>query len=80
MILTLILMHSEATDAVRVIVKRNRFAGMPLGCLLSIFGLTLVGLWTWYAISVSEWRFAAIVWIPFISNLIGRLAVRRRPT
>jgi hypothetical protein len=38
----------------------------------------MIAAWTWYAVDVGDWRFAAIVWIPAIFTWIGRLA--NRPT
>jgi hypothetical protein len=54
--------------------------GLSLGCLFAVLGATVVGLWTWYAVEVQDWRFAAIVWFPFTVSYLGQWArkVQRR--
>jgi hypothetical protein len=33
----------------------------------------MVGLWTWYAFDVHDWRFAAIVWVPLLTRVLAAL-------
>lgn len=38
--------------------------------------LTNIGLWTAFAVVVGDWRFAAIVWVPYVFGIVGRIAAR----
>ena len=74
--LTMVVVNAEAESAARSVFRSKGASGLYLGCLIPIVGLTMVGLWTAYAFQVSDWRFAAIVWVPYLSGLIGRFATK----
>lgn len=54
--------------------KTTKVHGIGLGCLFAFLALIVVGLWTWYAVEVQDWRFAAIVWFPFTVGYLGNWA------
>ncbi len=66
--------NASIYDAARAEVKAAGARGVPIGCLMAILGWVSVGLWTWYAFVVADWRFAGIVWIPVVGNIIVKVA------
>lgn len=75
--LLLAVTNHEAAQAAQAVYKRNGIVGVPMGCVAGISAVLLLGLWTWYAVSVSDWRFAAITWIPFTARYLGQLATKK---
>ena len=70
--------NREATEAMRASMRQHGVAGIPVGCLLAIMSFAALGLWTWYAVDVQNWRFAAIVWVPVVARWLGALTTKRR--
>ncbi|HEX6970254.1 MAG TPA: hypothetical protein VF174_15775 [Micromonosporaceae bacterium] len=68
--------NPEYRRAHRAALKQVGVAGVPAGCVLAVAALLMVATWTWYAIDVGDWRFAAIAWVPALFTWIGRLATR----
>lgn len=68
--------NAEAAWAVREVFRSKGMAGAPLGCAASVLGWIGLGLWTWYAVNVHDWRFAALVWIPFVTGVLGKVATK----
>lgn len=73
--------NREAAQAAREATQRYGVAGVHAGCVIALLTLIAIALWTWYAIDVRDWRFAAIAWIPFLLNLVSRTVSdpKRRP-
>lgn len=73
--------HGEVTAVARAMMSRpDRSASAArIGCMMLVLAWTMGGLWTWYAFSVGDWRWAALFWVPFVINWIGKAAQPKRP-
>ncbi len=76
--LALMSVNAEAEAAAKAVFRRQGLGGVPLGCLSPLLSIVIGGLWTWYAVDVGDWRFAALFWVPFAINWVGKIA-RRSP-
>jgi hypothetical protein len=76
--LALTQVNPQYRKAHQAAIKHVSVTGIPAGCVLAVAAVLMIAAWTWYAVDVGDWRFAAIVWIPAIFTWIGRLA--NRPT
>ena len=71
-------LNKEVNQATREAMKRHGYAGCSLLTLSTLLAVGVGALWTWYAVQVHDWRFAAIFWIPFTFKTVGTLAQRSK--
>lgn len=74
--LAMVVANDNAAKAASAAFKESKAKGLSVVFLNLLGSLVLVGLWTTYAIVEGDWRYAAITWIPFITNLIGKWAMK----
>lgn len=75
----LTLFNPDAVRARKAALRGHSFAGLGFGCLYLLGAFAVVALWTAYAVSVADWRFAAIVWVPAVVSLMTQ-ALMYEPT
>lgn len=59
-----------AASALHKMKIRQTTAG---GCLLTLLTFSIPGLWIWYSVQVSDWRFGAIALSPVVFRLLFAL-------
>ncbi len=69
--------NAAAQAEIRATLRRRGVSGPGLVIMWLLASLAMASLWTVYAVQQSEWRIAAIVWLPMLAGWVARLAGNR---
>jgi hypothetical protein len=72
--LVLVTLNPKVVQASENAARQQRLYGVKLGCFWTLLSLTSLGLWTWHSVEQQDWRYAAIMWVPFTVGWIGHWA------
>lgn len=71
---------AEAAAASNAVYSRKRITGCGPGLIAFCSAVAIVGLWTWYAVAIHDWRFAALAWVQILATVIRRAILKGAST